>query len=158
MKNLKLIIALFILTASFFGCNKCTVSPNKEEMTVEQLKTKLGIDLIGMWDQQFGTARTNGKKPKADAVVVVWFNDLVLTEPTDNNFSSTVSENAQWFGYQVFVNMTTNDGAYSTCNHYYASQAESPDNEPCTITGTGFVRTFTSDFDYNIHISNVISN
>lgn len=146
-----LVIALVIVT--IFSCNK-RAGKQSAKMTASELKAKYGIDLIG----EEATARAgNGKgKAKADQLVVVWFNDLVLTSTGGDSFSSTVSENAQWFGYQLFVDTTTTDGATSYCNRYYNSQAESPETESCTIAGTGFVRTFTSDFDYNVHISNVI--
>jgi len=79
--------------------------------------------------------------------------DLVLTE-SNGVLTLTISPNAQWAGVQKFVSMTTNDGAVSVCNWNYTT---APTLATCTISGTGFYRGWTSDFNYDVHLSNIIT-
>lgn len=144
---------------------KFPVDKKEKKMTYEQLANEIGIEnAFKAFDRANLTEKAaaadpmtrGGKKVKPNSQLTV-VQDLILTQLTANDFSSTLSENAQWFSYQVFVDMTTNDGAYAIGNHYYDTMGSAPENEPCTITTSGFVRTFTSDFDYTIHLSNVIA-
>ena len=163
MKNLKSIVALLVVTALIFSCNpkgKGDPKPQSKRMSYEQLSKEIGdanaliaFDKAGLTEAS-SDARV-AKKPKPNTQLTV-VEDLVLTQVSGNDFSSTTSDNAQWFSYQVFVPGAGNDGAYAICNHFYNSPGDAPDSEPCTITTSGNVRTFTSDFNYVIHLSNVV--
>lgn len=162
MKHLKVILALFIMTALVFSCNPKEKKPTVQtkRMTYEQLAKEIGdanalvaFDKAGLTEAPSDARGAKRPKPGTQLTVV---EDLVLTQVSGNDFSSTTSENAQWFSYQVFVPGAGNEGAYAICNHYYNSPGAAPDTEPCTITGGGNVRTFTSDFNYVIHLSNVV--
>lgn len=167
MKNVKLIIALFTVTAFIFSCNPKQTKPGttpvdkvEKKMSFDQLAKAIGndnaltaFDKAGLTESD-PTAR-GGRKSKPGVQLTV-VEDLVLTQVSGNDFTSTVSDNAQWFSYQVFVPGAGNDGAYAICNHYYNAAGDAPDNESCSITTSGNVRTFTSDFNYTIHLSNIV--
>ena len=90
-----------------------------------------------------------GKKQQAELSVT---SDLTLTE-SNGVLTLSISPNAQWAGVQRFVSITTNDGAISLCNWHYTT---APALATCTISGSGFYRGWTSDFNYDVHLSNVI--
>jgi len=154
MKKSILVILLMIVGQLFIGCKKqASKQPAKEEMTVAQLKIKYGIDLIGIYDYQFGSAaiRSSGRgRPKADAVVVVWFNDLLIS----GSVSCTTSPDAEWGGIQKFLaEPLSNDGAVSYCNFNW-SYTTPPASMDCPTTTSGVYRGWTSDkVTYDIHIS-----
>jgi len=174
MKHLKLILALLISMSVIFSCkpkeNKPGTTPDKpvagKLMSYDELAKAIGnanalavFDKAGLTEAPSGDAAARGaKKPKPNAQLTV-IEDLVLTQISGDEFTSTTSDNAHWFSYQVFVPGATpdpNEGAYATCNHYYSTVGGAPDNENCTITTSGNVRTFTSDFNYVVHLSNVV--
>lgn len=151
MKNLLLVIAAAIMFAS---CEKqASNQPAKISMTAEELKAKYAIELPGI-DYSNSTARNN--KPKANAVtVVVWENDLTLSE-SSGLLTTTISPNAQWAGVQKFIDISTVDGAVSLCNWFYWAPPGPAATKTCNANGSGFYRSWCSDFDYNVHISNVV--
>jgi len=164
MKHFKLILALFISMAVIFSCKSKeskTETHKVEKMSYEQLAKEIGntnallaFDKAGLTESD-PVARGKRAKPGTELSVV---SDLILKQLSANDFTSSTSSDAQWFSYQVFVpgaSPDPNAGAYATCNHYYTA-GSAPASEPCTITGGGNIRTFTSDFDYTIHLSNVI--
>jgi hypothetical protein len=167
MKKIKLIIAIFVATALVFSCNpkdKKTepATTENKRMSYEQLSKEIGnenalkaFDKAGLTETSSDPSARGAKKPKPNAQLTV-VEDLVLTQVSGNDFSSTTSVNAQWFSYQVFVPGAGNDGAYAICNHYYNAAGDAPNVELCTITTSGNIRTFTSDFNYLIHLSNVV--
>ena len=168
MKHLKLIIALFTVTAIIFSCNpKDEKKPDTtppvsvgKKMSYDQLAKEIGatnaltaFDKAGLTESD--PAARGSKRPKPGVQLTV-LEDLILTQVSANDFTSTTSVNAQWFSYQVFVTGASPDpnaGAYAICNHYYNAPGTAPSIEPCTITTAGTVRTFTSDFDYTVHLS-----
>ena len=139
-----LIIAVLAIT--LFSCTKEARNPE----TIASLKTKYGIDLIGEWEKKFGgTARPSKPKPKAEQVVTI-AEDLVLS----GSVTCTVSPDAEWGGIQKFLAIPLNvDGAVSYCNFYWWSTA-TPMN--CPTTQAGVYRGWTSDHNYDVHLSNVI--
>jgi len=167
---MKKIIFLFVITSVFFSCNPKETKPgttpvSEKKMSYEQLSKEIGdanalaaFDKAGLTEATSDPSGRAAKKPKPNAQLTV-VEDLVLTQISGNDFSSTTSDNAQWFSYQVFVpgaSPDPNAGAYAICNHFYNSAGDAPDTEPCTISGSGNVRTFTSDFNYTVHLSNVV--
>jgi hypothetical protein len=80
--------------------------------------------------------------------------DLTLTL-SGTTFTTTISPNAEWGGVQKFVTMSTNDGASSECNWNW-SGVQAPASKICSSSGPGFYRSWTSDKNYDIHLSNVI--
>jgi len=156
---MKKLITVFAVLIIFISCDKqASKELASEEMNAEELKSKYGIVLpdVSYGEDITAAAGSKGNKPKANAVVVVvWFNDLTLTE-SGGVLTTTISENAQWAGVQKFVDTTTVDGAVSVCNWYFA-EPPGAITKTCGTIGTGFYRSWTSDFDYNIHVSSFLS-
>jgi|SRR5688572_14088993 len=149
MKAILAILFVFM----FASCDK----KEKKQINAEELKAKYGIVLpeLEYEGDEIATSNKGGAKKKANAVlVVVWFTDLSLTN-SGGILTSTLSENAQWAGVQKFLDTTSTVGASSVCNWYYIDAPEI--SEPCQSTGSGNYRSWTSDFDYNIHISNWVT-
>lgn len=151
MKQLLLVFAVLLTLAS---CDKQASNQlAKEEMNAEELKARYGIVFD---DLSYGQEAARNNKPKANAVVVVvWFNDLTLTE-SGGVLTTSISPNAVWAGVQKFVDTTTVEGAVSVCNWNYWFAA-SDGSETCNTTGTGFYRSWTSDANYDVHISSFLS-
>ncbi len=80
--------------------------------------------------------------------------DLTLTL-SGSTFTTTISPNAEWGGVQKFVTISTNDGATSECNWNW-SGVQAPASKTCSSSGAGFYRSWTSDKNYDVHLSNVI--
>jgi len=80
--------------------------------------------------------------------------DLTLTL-SGSTFTTTISPNAEWGGVQKFVTMSTNTGAVSVCNWNW-SGVQAPASKTCSSSGAGFYRSWTSDKNYDVHLSNVI--
>lgn len=97
------------------------------------------------------TKKGRGHNQQSEALSIT--SDLVLTE-SNRVLTLTISPNAQWAGVQKFTSMTTNDGAVSVCNWYYTT---APTLATCTVSGSGFYRGWTSDFNYDVHLSNWIT-
>lgn len=141
MKNL-IIFALIVLAS----CTKQAEQPTAQTMSALELKARYQITLPGL-DYTDNTA-ARGKKASAQTVVV-WFDDLVLS----GSVTCTVSPNAQWGAIQKFLAQPlSNDGAVSYCNFYLPVSEMN-----CPTTASGVYRGWTSDFDYNVHISNLIT-
>src|SRR5688572_8710015 len=134
MKYLILLFAVAIIS-----CNK-----PKEELTAEELKTKYGIVIpdLEYEGEEIPTSQRGGKKKANSVVVVVWFNDLTLTE-SGGIFTTTISPNAQWAGVQKYIDPTTSDGAVSVCNWNYS--VPTGGTKTCQSTGPGHYRSWTSD-------------
>jgi hypothetical protein len=96
------------------------------------------------------TEITKSKKSQA----VLEASDLTLTLSGDT-FTTTISADAEWGGLQRFVSMTTNDSAVSLCNWNWTG-VQAPSSKTCSSSGSGFYRSWTSDKNYDIHLSNVI--
>lgn len=154
---------LLIATTTLVLCKK---NSTKEvvKMTYEQLTKEVSSDIaFALFDRAGKTeadpASRGGKRVKANATVDV-IEDLLLTNPGGHDYESTTSPNADWFAFQAFVTGATPDpnaGAKSYCNHYYGSLAPPP-TELCTIVDDSgkTIRTFTSDDDGTVHLSNKI--
>ena len=121
-------IVIAVLAITLFSCTK---QAEKQSATEE-------------------TKRGRGHSQQAELSVT---SDLVLTE-SNGVLTLTISPNAQWAGVQKFVDMSTNDGAVSVCNWNYTT---APTLATCTISGSGFYRGWTSDFNYDVHLSNIIT-
>lgn len=150
MKNLKLIIALFIVTALIFSCNKQVEQPYKK-MTVEQLKAETKIDLIAAWEIQFGNARTtpNGKskKPqKGDVINLVLDGELVFDGTT-----FTTSGNPKFAGVN---NQTT---VISICNWFFYEGGSAQTLSCNTVGQTGNIMAWNTDWSDNVYRSNIIT-
>jgi len=94
------------------------------------------------------------KKPMTAAPVTSTDITLVLTGDT---LSANLSPETHWAGIQKFVSMSSNDGAiaiFDAQRNY--DIAEDGKSTSCKIEGAGFYRAWSSDFDYDIHLSNVI--
>src|SRR6187399_1145472 len=96
-------------------------------------------------------AKANKPKPNPPKASLA---DIVLTQ-SGSTLTTTVSPNANWAGIQKFVNMSTNDGAVSVGNWYFEAPGTATP-QSVQISGTGYYRGWTSDFDGTIHISNVV--
>jgi len=94
------------------------------------------------------------RSPKAQPALL---SDLFLTV-VDGVVTSTVSPEAQWAGIQRFDDMSSNDGAeeiWGTQRFYNAPPGAGVVTSGPVI-GTGYYRGFSSDFDYDVHLSNVV--
>ena len=93
-------------------------------------------------------------KPKAAVTVVAWLNDITLTHAA-GVLTTTISEHAQWAGITRFESTSNNDGATvpTGCNWNFNTAPGAGITRSCNGNGTGFYRSFTSDFDYTVHIS-----
>ena len=80
--------------------------------------------------------------------------DLTLTL-SGTTFTTTISPNAEWGGVQKFVTMSSNNGATSECNWNWTG-VQAPSSKTCSSSGPGFYRSWTSDKNYDVHLSNVI--
>ncbi len=80
--------------------------------------------------------------------------DLTLTL-SGTTFTTTISPDAEWGGIQKFVTMSSNDGATSECNWNW-SGVQAPSSKTCSSSGPGFYRSWTTDKNYDVHLSNVI--
>jgi uncharacterized lipoprotein NlpE involved in copper resistance len=162
MKQLITVFAVIAIT--LFGCDKQASNQlAKEEMTATELKEKHGIVLpfvdygvttSSAIDLSKGGETSRSKKPKANAVVlVVWFNDLTLTE-SGGVLTTTLSPNAEWAGVQKWITVDTTNNAVSLCNWNW-SNSTAPATITCNGAVTGFqYRSWTSDkVTYDVHVS-----
>lgn len=165
MKHLQIFIYLGLLVIASTVLVLCTKNTGRKQMTYEQLSKEVGADnAFILFDRAGKTeadpAARGQKKVKAGAQLDV-VEDLVLTNPGGgNDYESTTSPNAEWFAFQAFVTGATPDpnaGAKSYCNKWY-STAPPPPTEPCNIADDSgkTIRSFTSDHDYTVHLSNKI--
>lgn len=171
MKNFALIFLVSLLALA--SCKKQKGHKELVQMDYQSLAKELDstialvlFDRAGKTEEVLDTITESGalgkvvavvakKKVKQGATLAV-VEDLFLEQLSANDFTSTVSVNGQWFSYQVFVPDAGNDGAVARCNKNYNAPGDAPPNEPCIITDLGDVRTFSSDFDYTVHLSNKI--
>ena len=89
MKQLKLILALFIVTAFIFSCKPKETKPDtvkveKKELSFDALSALIGKDnAFRVFDSsgkiESDPAARGARKPKANAVIVTWFNDITLS-------------------------------------------------------------------------------
>lgn len=92
------------------------------------------------------------KKPSPPPASTV---DITLTL-SGTTLTTSISPNAQWAGIQKFVDMSTNDGAISVGNWNFNSPPGEGVTKSVQAVGTGYYRSWTSDFNYAIHTSNII--
>jgi len=80
--------------------------------------------------------------------------DLIFTL-SGTTFTTTISPNANWAGIQKYQVLWDINGAVSVDNWYFSSP---PGNITKSVEsiGSGFYRSWTSDFDQTVHYSNVI--
>lgn len=144
-----------------FSCTKqasIKPAPVKEEMTVAQVRARFHIDLTkaeAEYYASFPAARRGGKKLTEETVVVVWFDDLTISE-ADGIITCTVSPNAYVAGVTNFSSTTSNDGAVGIweCNRYYDTPPGAGSVTTCHTIGAGFIRGFSCDFiTYDTHVS-----
>src|SRR5688572_13047097 len=149
---MKQLLLIAFITITLFGCDK----KERKQINAEELKAKYGIVLpeIEYDGDEIATSNKGGAKKKANTVLVVVVNDLSISE-SGGVITTTISPNAQWAGVQDFVDTTTNEGAISVCNWFYATPTGG--TRTCQTDGSGNFRSWTSDFDYNIHVSNWIT-
>ena len=103
--------------------------------------------------KEMKSSEREAKVSKHEAAVVV-ASDLTLTL-TGTTFTTTISPNAEWGGVQKFVTMSSNNGATSECNWNWTG-VQAPSSKTCSSSGPGFYRSWTSDKNYDVHLSNVI--
>lgn len=95
-----------------------------------------------------------GKGPKAAPATL---SDLSLTI-SGTTVTCSISPDAQWAGIQKFVDPASNDGAVAIW------EAQKNFNTPpgpgtttsCPLQGTGYYRGWSSDFDYDVHLSEFV--
>jgi len=95
-----------------------------------------------------------GKGPKS---IPATLSDLSLTI-VNGVVTCTVSPDAQWAGIQKFINPTSNDGAiaiWEAERNYYTPPGPGTTTS-CQVQGTGYYRGWSSDFDYDIHLSEFV--
>ena len=95
------------------------------------------------------------KAAKPKKPVPTTLSDLVLIV-SDGIVKTSISPNAQWAGIQKFVSMSTNDGAVEVGFWNYATPPGEGTSRSVSTTGNGYYRSYTSDFDYKVHLSNVV--
>jgi hypothetical protein len=140
----KLIIAIALIAITLSGCKKTnsTTKMNGIEFTN---KYKFQLPFL---DYGNGSAKSN--KPKANAVTLSVTEDLTLS----GSITCTVSDNAQWGGIQKFLAIPLDIvGAISYCNFY--DPIPNPMN--CPTTASGVYRGWTSDNNYDVHLSNTVT-
>ena len=103
--------------------------------------------------KEMKSSEREAKVSKHEAAVVV-ASDLTLTL-TGTTFTTTISPNAEWGGVQKFVTMSSNNGATSECNWNWTG-VQAPASKTCSSSGPGFYRSWTTDKNYDVHLSNVI--
>lgn len=103
--------------------------------------------------KEMKSSEREAKVSKHEAAVVI-ASDLTLTL-AGTTFTTTISPNAEWGGVQKFVTMSTNTGATSECNWNW-SGVQAPSFNTCSSSGAGFYRSWTTDKNYDVHLSNVI--
>ena len=83
--------------------------------------------------------------------------DLVLTNQ-DGVLILTISPNANWAGIQQSGDtaFAADENDMSVLNRNYSTPPGDGKKEALVVPGPGYYRGWTSDFDYNIHFSNVI--
>lgn len=165
MKNLLLFVFALVLAVS---CNKQIEKPNPVKNAADLYRVyKIKLPFVDYGDDEISVAKggngngnSGGKnKPSAQSVIVnVWLNDLIYDGAT-----TTISEFAEWAGVQRFSNEALNEDGVSICNWNW-SYAPAPSSMPCSASGTGWFRSWTSDKKqiigadtvYQVHISNKI--
>lgn len=157
MKNLKLVFAVLVIMLA--SCKKQASNQLASvEMNFEQLSKAVGSSDIAflLFDRAGKTEASptaRGRKVKDNATLTT-FTDLGLTE-SGGVLTTTISPDAEWGGVQRFVDITTNDGAVSVCNWNW-SYVPAPATKDCNSNGTGIYRGWTSDHNYDVHLSNVL--
>lgn len=83
--------------------------------------------------------------------------DLILTNQ-DGVLILTISPNAQWAGIQKSGDtaFAADENDMSVLNRYYSVPPGDGKKEALVASGAGYYRGWSSDFDGNIHGSNVI--
>ena len=155
-KNMKQLL-VFLLAIGLFACNQKSDKNSVIKMTAEELKAKHGIVLPDIEYNGDEIATSNGKggaKQKSTSVnVSVSEGDLIIS----GSVSCTTSSNAEWGGIQKFLALPlSNDGAVSYCNFNW-SNTTAPSLMNCPTTTSGVYRGWTSDHNYDIHLSNTIT-
>ncbi len=145
MKKLLLVFAAAIMFAS---CKKQSEQrPAPEKMNGIEFAAKYGFQLPFL-DYGSGVARSN--KPKASAVTLtVMDGDLTIS----GSVSCTTSPDAEWGGIQKFLAIPLSmDGAVSWCNFNWTNTT-APASMDCPTTTSGVYRGWTSDHNYDVHLS-----
>jgi hypothetical protein len=146
MKQLLLVIAAIITLAS---CNKASKKP-LAKMTIAELKTKKGIDLIGDWDKANSpTSRAKPKAPRPNEATLVTIRYELPINITGTTITGGVSENAYTAGGQKFTDTTIVDGAMGLweCNRVYTAPGPGTGaTTTCETQGTGYYRVYSADF------------
>lgn len=153
MKQVKIIIALLIATALLYSCNpkekkSGETTPvekpkvEKKEMSFSEVSAIIGSEAAS----KLMSSDPAAKGRPAKAVIVVWFNDMVLTQ-SGNTYTTTLPANTQWAGVQKLSTFR------SLCNWYLPVGT----TINCISDSTGTIRSWATDTDYNVHVSNVIN-
>jgi hypothetical protein len=162
MKKITLVFAALVMIIT--SCNKqaeqrsastvetiTTKAPVK--MTVAEFKTATGIDFIKAWEQATASGVAMKKAKPQNATLLTVTEDLTIS----GSVSCTTSPNAEWGAIQKFLALPlSNDGAVSYCNFNWSYTAPAPSMD-CPTSETGVYRGFTSDHDYNVHLSPPLS-
>lgn len=123
------------------------------KMTVAQFKISTGIDYIKAWEQATASGVAMKKAKPQNTTLLTVTEDLAIS----GSVSCTTSPNAEWGGIQRFLAIPlANDGATSLCNFNWSYTAPAPSMD-CPTTEPGVYRGFTSDHDYNVHLSPPLS-
>ena len=160
MKKSILVFAALVLIVLV----SCTKQASKElapvKMNYEELSKELGSSLaFTLFDNAGKTeadpaSRTNARKVKANATLSV-LADLSLTE-SGGVLTTTISPNAQWAGVQKFFTIDSTNNGVSVCNWFYWSAPGAGVTKTCQSNGAGSYRSWTSDFDYTVHLSDFL--
>ena len=149
---MKKILVFAVMVITLFSCNK--QASNKlatKTMSVEELKTSTGIDLIAAWETWYATSRItsngNAKKPnKSDQVVVALTNTLVFDGTT-----FTTSDNPKFAGVNNQTLMT------SICNWFFW-EGQPPQTLTCSNqTGSGMIMAWNTNWQDTVFRSNLVT-
>ncbi len=134
---------------------------SKQTMTVAEVKSNLGIDLISAEAQANITTRKPNKLT-AGTTVNVWFNDIQLTGAvvgSNDSLHTTLPVSATFGGVQSALALSgtgtlDTTSMASRCN-WFASSGETSKDCIVPSAGTTFYRSWSSDVFYDIHVSSL---
>lgn len=161
MKNIIKFFAVIAIT--LFGCTKHYI-PTSVKMNYEQLSKEIGSVMAFKVFDRYGLTEADpsilarGRKVKDNAQVNVT-SDIHLTVSDSGDIVYITSPNAEWGGCTKFLSQTSNDVALGIwdCDRWF--NGGTPPSVSChdgSVSGYN-LRAFTSDFDYNVHLSEWIT-
>lgn len=143
---------IFSIVVAFSCTKQAEQRSAPHKMNGVEFTKKYGFELPFL-DYTNSSAVARGKKAKAESVTLTVAEDLVIS----GNVSCTTSPDAEWGGIQKFLALPlSNDGAVSYCNFYWDVSQDPPGPMVCPTTTPGVYRGWTSDHNYDVHLSSTL--